>query len=129
MIDICPREARLPASLRRFPDRVDRRAPSLREAPDPVCARSDSARDRSVRRALPPAVRQEIEEGPGDFFVDEKARQVFLTDEGFERSEELLSGAGLLLDNTTLYDVGNITLMHHVYAALLAHSLFKRNVD
>ena len=82
-----------------------------------------------IDQIVPQLVRQEIEEGPGDFFVDEKARQVFLTDEGFERSEELLSGAGLLLDNTTLYDVGNITLMHHVYAALRAHSLFQRNVD
>ena len=82
-----------------------------------------------IDQVIPQLTRQEIEDGPGDFSVDEKARQVFLTDEGFERSEELLSGAGLLPDNTSLYDVGSITLMHHVYAALRAHSLFQRNVD
>lgn len=67
--------------------------------------------------------------GPGDYAVDEKARQVFLSDEGHEKIEQMLTDAGLLSDQESLYDSSNILLMHHVMAALRAHALFKRNVD
>ncbi|HCK76649.1 MAG TPA: preprotein translocase subunit SecA, partial [Gammaproteobacteria bacterium] len=72
---------------------------------------------------------QEEEEGPGDFSVDEKTRQVSLTEAGHENAERLLAEAGLLDEDSSLYDVGNISLMHHLYAGLRAHSLFQRDVD
>src|SRR5205823_3013111 len=55
---------------------------------------------------------------PGDFTVDEKSHQVFLTEDGHEHAEQLLRDAGLLVEGASLYDPANITLMHHVYAAL-----------
>mgnify|MGYP003572157766 FL=1 len=67
--------------------------------------------------------------GPGDFSVDEKARQVFLSEEGHQHVEEMLGEIGLLGEGASLYDPANIVLMHHVYAALRAHVLFQRNVD
>ena len=78
--------------------------------------------------ALVPKLKRAPKEGePGDFTVDEKAHQVLLTEEGHERAEELLSKAGLLPENGSLYDATNINLMHHVYAALRGHSLFHRD--
>jgi preprotein translocase subunit SecA len=67
--------------------------------------------------------------GPGDYSVDEKARQVFLSDQGHEKVEQMLSEMGLLTEGESLYDASNIMLMHHVMAALRAHALFQRNVD
>jgi preprotein translocase subunit SecA len=64
---------------------------------------------------------------PGDFTVDEKSRQIYLTEDGHENAEKMLSKAGLLVEGASLYDPGNITLMHHVYAALRAHHLFHRD--
>jgi len=67
--------------------------------------------------------------GPGDFSVDEKARQVFLSEEGHQHVEEMLVEIGLLKEGESLYDSANISLIHHVYAALRAHALFQKNVD
>ncbi|MFO1267920.1 MAG: preprotein translocase subunit SecA, partial [Rubrivivax sp.] len=64
---------------------------------------------------------------PGDFTVDEKTHQVYLTERGHERAEELLAQAGLLAEGASLYDPANISLMHHVYAALRAHQLYHRD--
>ena len=64
---------------------------------------------------------------PGDFTVDEKTHQVFLTEDGHENAERLLRDAGLLVEGASLYDAANITLMHHVYAALRAHHLYHRD--
>lgn len=64
---------------------------------------------------------------PGDFTVDEKSHQVYLTEAGHEKAEQLLSEAGLLAPGASLYDPANITLMHHVYAALRAHQLYNRD--
>ena len=69
------------------------------------------------------------EEGPGDYSVDEKAKQVFLTDEGHEHCENMLAEAGLLREGESLYDPQNISLMHHLNAGLRAHVLFQKNVD
>ncbi|MCU7881921.1 MAG: preprotein translocase subunit SecA [Candidatus Thiodiazotropha sp. (ex Lucinoma aequizonata)] len=67
--------------------------------------------------------------GPGDFSVDEKARQVYFSEEGHQHVEEMLTEAGLLEVGTSLYDSANIILMHHANAALRAHVLFQRNVE
>jgi len=93
--------------------RIDKIIPAL-ERQAPVATESDG---------------QEEEEGPGDFSVDEKTRQVSLTEAGHENAERLLCEAGLLDEDASLYDVGNISLMHHLYAGLRAHSLFQRDVD
>ncbi|MEC9375884.1 MAG: preprotein translocase subunit SecA [Pseudomonadota bacterium] len=65
----------------------------------------------------------------GDFTIDEKTKQAYLTEDGHDRVERLLESEGLLLSGTSLYDATNIRLMHHLTAALRAHSLFKRDVD
>jgi preprotein translocase subunit SecA len=63
----------------------------------------------------------------GDFTVDEKSHQVFLTEDGHENAERILSEAGLLAEGASLYDPANISLMHHVYAALRAKHLYHRD--
>ncbi len=67
--------------------------------------------------------------GPGDYSVDEKARQVYLSEEGHEKIERVLAQAGLLREGSSLYDSQNIGLMHHVGAALRAHALFHKDVE
>ncbi|MCU0970535.1 MAG: preprotein translocase subunit SecA [Gammaproteobacteria bacterium] len=67
--------------------------------------------------------------GPGDYSVDEKAKQAYLSDEGHEHVEQALAEMGLLDEGSSLYDSSNIILMHHVNAALRAHALFRRDVD
>ncbi|MGW8227563.1 MAG: preprotein translocase subunit SecA [Gammaproteobacteria bacterium] len=78
---------------------------------------------------VPQLTKQEEEEGPGDYSVDEKAKQIYLTEEGHEHVEQLLNKAGLLGEGETLYDVANIGLLHHVIAGLRAHILFQKDVD
>src|SRR5579885_1132364 len=83
-----------------------------------------------VNRLIPELKRQEKEEGQdGDYWVDEKARQVHLTERGHERVEKLLAREGMLGGDESLYSAANIGLMHHINAALRAHTLFKRDVD
>ncbi len=82
-----------------------------------------------MNQIVPRLVRQEEEDGPGDFSVDEKTRQVYLTDEGHENAELLLSEAELLREGTSLYDFSNVGLVHHLTAALRANTLFHRDVD
>ncbi len=78
--------------------------------------------------ALPPTLtRQADEKSPGDYWVDEKQRQVHLSEEGHEKAERWLEASGLLAPGTSLYDAANISLMHHVYAALRAHTLYHRD--
>jgi preprotein translocase subunit SecA len=64
---------------------------------------------------------------PGDFTVDEKTHQVFLTEQGHENAERILFNLGLIPEGATLYDPANITLMHHLYAALRANHLYHRD--
>jgi preprotein translocase subunit SecA len=83
---------------------------------------------------IAPQLTRQIGEGDdvevaGDFTIDEKARQVLLTEEGHTHVEALLTEAGLLAAGTSLYDVGNIVLMHHILASLKAHHIFVRNKD
>lgn len=78
-------------------------------------------------KLVPQLVRQQEENGPGDYSVDEKNRQILLTESGHEHAEELLSQAGLLPTGGSLYDPTNIMLIHHLYAALRAHALYLRD--
>jgi len=66
---------------------------------------------------------------PGDYTLDQKSKQVFLTDDGHEKAEELLIKAGALPEGSSLYDSGNIILLKHLISALRAHLLFQKNVD
>ena len=70
---------------------------------------------------------QASEEGPGDYWVDEKSRQVYLSEAGFEKSEQLLASMGLLAEGASLYDPASISLLHHLTSALRAHTLFFRD--
>jgi len=90
----------------------------------------------AINRVVPLLTRQEGEadprtgEGiikPGDFTVDEKSHQVFLTEQGHENAERILFNLGLIPENATLYDPANIALMHHLYAALRANHLYHRD--
>ena len=67
------------------------------------------------------------ENGPGDFWVDEKGHQVLMSEAGHEHAEEILARVGLLPDGGSLYDAANILLIHHLYAALRAHNLFHKD--
>ena len=72
---------------------------------------------------------QEDEDAPGDYSVEEKNKQIFLTEEGHQHVEELLLAAGALGEGESLYDSANIGLMHHINSALKAHVLFQKDVD
>lgn len=66
-------------------------------------------------------------EVPGDYTKDEKSHQVLLTESGHDKAEEILTQMGLLAEGASLYDAANITLIHHLYAALRAHTLYHRD--
>ncbi|HTX06938.1 MAG TPA: preprotein translocase subunit SecA [Steroidobacteraceae bacterium] len=82
-----------------------------------------------VNQLVPSLKRQLEEDGPGDFAVEEKTKQVHISEEGHEHVEELMLKAGLLREGESLYDPANIRLMHHLNAALRAHALYKRDVE
>ncbi|MDI1237902.1 MAG: preprotein translocase subunit SecA [Polaromonas sp.] len=90
----------------------------------------------AINKVVPLLTRQEGEadprtgEGiikPGDFTLDEKTHQVFLTEQGHENAERILFSLGLIPEGATLYDPANISLMHHLYAALRANHLYHRD--
>ena len=79
---------------------------------------------------IPYLTRQEEgDKTPGDYTVDEKIRQVYLTEAGHERVERLMLEHGLMAEGTSLYDAANIRLMHYLNASLRGHALFKKDVD
>jgi len=86
---------------------------------------------RKINQLIPKLTPQTDEEDQqsGDYSIDEKSRQVHLSEKGQEHVEELLMGAGLLSDQASLYSAGAISLLHHINAGLRAHLLFKRDVD
>jgi preprotein translocase subunit SecA len=97
-------------------------------------AEDSSEMYRKVNKIIPHLMRQEKEDsdtfqGEGHFSVDEKARQVNLTERGLVLIEELLVAEGIMEEGESLYSPTNIMLMHHVTAALRAHALFTRDVD
>jgi preprotein translocase subunit SecA len=82
-----------------------------------------------INQLVPRLKRQVEENGPGDYTVEEKTKQVHVTEEGHEHVEQLMSEAGLLREGESLYDAANIRLMHHLNAALRAHAIYKRDVE
>lgn len=83
----------------------------------------------AINDIIPHLVKQENKEAPGDYSLDEKTKQAFLSEEGHQHVEELLTKAALLREGESLYDAHNIVLMHHIYAALRAHTLFHRDIE
>jgi preprotein translocase subunit SecA len=102
-----------------------------------ISGQAEDHTDLYVRmNALPPLLERQIGEEradgtgvekPGDYTLDEKSRQVYLTESGHEKAERMLFEWGLIAEGESLYAPQNITLMHHVYAALRAHTLFFRD--
>ena len=96
-------------------------------------AAEDSSRlYREVNALVPSLEKGEVpEQGDptGDFTIDEKSRQVDLTETGHEKVEELLAQRGLLNEGESLYSANNLSLLHHVHSALRAHHLFQKDVD
>lgn len=83
-----------------------------------------------IDKIVPLLTRQIEKEGPGDYSVDEKTRQVFLTEEGHHQAESILDQAGLLAPHAkNLYDPANLSLLHHLNASLRAHAVYKKDVD
>ncbi|MGM7448669.1 UNVERIFIED_ORG: protein translocase subunit secA [Idiomarina abyssalis] len=97
-------------------------------------AEDSSEMYRKMNELVPHLVRQEKEDteeeqGDGDFTIDEKAKQLHLTEHGQEHIEELLKEKGMLDADDSLYSAANISLLHHINAALRAHHLFQKDVD
>ncbi|MDJ0834050.1 MAG: preprotein translocase subunit SecA [Gammaproteobacteria bacterium] len=91
---------------------------------------SDSSELYSKMNALIPRLSKvEEEDGPGDYSIDEKSKQVYLTEQGHQTAEDLLVEAGLLTMGESLYDAINIPLVHHLNAAMRAHAIFQKDVD
>jgi len=82
-----------------------------------------------VNKIIPFLTKQEKEGEPGDYSVDEKVRQLYLTEAGHERVENLMVEHGLMAEGSSLYDATNIRLMHYLTASLRGHVLFKKDVD
>jgi preprotein translocase subunit SecA len=82
-----------------------------------------------LNKIIPRLVKRETAEGEGDYYLDEKVKQAYLTESGHEHMEQLLTEAGLLQAGESLYSSGNIGLMHYLNAVLRAHTLFHKDVD
>jgi len=83
----------------------------------------------AINQLIPKLIKQDTKESEGDYWVDEKTKQVSLSEDGHQHVEELLTAAKLLGEGESLYDNNNIALMHHLNAGLRAHALFKRDID
>lgn len=83
----------------------------------------------AINNMIPQLVRQKDEDSPGDYSVDEKGKQVYMSEEGQENAEKLLQELGILADGAGLYDSASIAVLHHLNAGLRAHVLFQKNVD
>nr|MBX2849012.1 preprotein translocase subunit SecA [Acidiferrobacterales bacterium] len=92
---------------------------------------ADTAADvySKIDTIVPYLKEQEVEDGPGDYSLDLKSKQAYLTEAGHENAEELMLKNGLIEAGSSLYDVGNISLLHHLYAAIRAHKIFNRDVE
>ncbi|OGT34257.1 MAG: preprotein translocase subunit SecA [Gammaproteobacteria bacterium RBG_16_51_14] len=83
----------------------------------------------SIDKIVPRLTRQITEDGPGDYSVDEKTKQVYMTETGHENIEQILLSESIIGQGQSLYDPVNISILHHLNAALRAHALFKKDVD
>ena len=82
-----------------------------------------------VNRIVPKLVKQESEQGEGDYWVDEKGKQAHLSEQGMEHAEALLRQAGIIGQDDSLYSGNNLAVVHHLNAALRAHAIYQRDVD
>ena len=82
-----------------------------------------------VDRIVPKLKRQPAEDADGDYWADEKTKQVYLSETGMEHAEQLLREAGILGEDDSLYGANNLALVHHLNAALRAHALYHRDVE
>lgn len=82
-----------------------------------------------IDRIIPKLALRQEEDGPGDYYLDEKQKTAYLTEEGHDHVEELLYKDEILKGNENLYDPANISIMHHLSAAMRAHGLYHRDVD
>ncbi|MFK7955788.1 MAG: preprotein translocase subunit SecA [Lysobacterales bacterium] len=82
-----------------------------------------------VNRLVPELTRQQEDDGEGDYSVDEKSRQIYLTESGMENVEAICFKHGLLKEGESLYDPQHLALVHHMNAAIRAHSLYQKDVD
>jgi len=82
-----------------------------------------------INHIIPKLTRVETEDGPGDYTVEEKTKQAFLTEQGHDTAENLMAEAGLLNQGESLYEAANIALVHHLGAGLRAHAIYSRDVD
>jgi preprotein translocase subunit SecA len=83
----------------------------------------------AVNKLVPRMTRQEVEDGAGDYWVDEKQKQVHLSEEGMQHAEELLRQAKVIDEESSLYDARNLAVVHHLNAALRANAIYQRDVD
>jgi len=83
----------------------------------------------AVNRIVPNMIRQTEEDGAGDYWVDEKQKQVHLSEEGMQHADELLRAAGVIDQDSGLYDAKNLAVVHHLNAALRANGIYQRDVD
>ncbi|MFN3233991.1 MAG: preprotein translocase subunit SecA [Gammaproteobacteria bacterium] len=82
-----------------------------------------------INKVVPKLTKQENPDAKGDYYLDEKNQQAYLSEEGHQNVEKLLQQAGLIKEDESLYDASNIILMHHLNAAIRAHALFHKDVD
>ena len=82
-----------------------------------------------VNRIVPKLTRQEKEDTAGDYFVDEKQKQVHLSEEGMEHAEQVLRAEGIVGENESLYDAKHLAVVHHLNAALRANTLYRRDQE
>ncbi|MBI3562668.1 MAG: preprotein translocase subunit SecA [Gammaproteobacteria bacterium] len=92
-------------------------------------AEESSEMYQKINQLVPKLKKQLEKDGPGDYSVEEKTKQIFLTESGHQLVEQLLTKAGLLPEGESLYSASNIGMMHHVVTALRAHVLFQKDVD
>lgn len=83
----------------------------------------------AVNKIVPRMIRQKEEDGEGDFWVDEKQKQVHLSEDGMQHADELLREAGVISEDSGLYDSKNLAVVHHLNAALRANAIYQRDVD
>lgn len=96
-----------------------------------ISGQAEDSSDLYIRmnEIAPQLTAQKVKDGPGDYSIDEKSKQVYLTEEGHNRVEALLVKDGILNSGKSLYDPAHIGLLHHLNASLRAHAIFKRDVD